>query len=424
MSLRKSPELTPELVAAARENARRSTGPRTSAGKQRMKMNALQHGWYAAPENERAAMLALGENPQEFDVLHRELMLAYGPGDLACDKQIEELARLYWRRRRLERQQSGLMRRALQEGEERQHQREREMALATFEPSCLEMLDVTLPESRDPGVHARETLSYLELIRAQVQIPLDAQEESGGVSAPPNRAPVHSLPAPRPATRSPLPVRLGALLETLYQGGMGWRVARICGLLRALGDSNETGGTVLAPGTNALPNSTAAGSAEVGAVCLPPRFLSEEPQTNANNAYVCATLLTLLDEEIADVRNELNYAEQAHRERTAIERDACLAPVGETWGMLLRQEATLERLIDRKVRMILTLRKEYARLLEAVDTPHSEDGLEQEMRELDAILGVDFQTECPTDQNPPQNPISPEQTGNVAENKAPVRGKR
>ena len=34
MSLRKSPQLTPQLLAAARQNAQHSTGPRTAAAKQ------------------------------------------------------------------------------------------------------------------------------------------------------------------------------------------------------------------------------------------------------------------------------------------------------------------------------------------------------------------------------------------------------
>jgi len=48
MSLRKSPRLTPRLLAAAHRNGKRSTGPRTAAGKQNSKLNALKHGGYAA----------------------------------------------------------------------------------------------------------------------------------------------------------------------------------------------------------------------------------------------------------------------------------------------------------------------------------------------------------------------------------------
>ena len=72
MSLRKSPQLTPELLAAARQNAQHSTGPRTAAAKQNSKLNALKHGRYALPENLRLSRLhgiALGEDPEEFQCL-------------------------------------------------------------------------------------------------------------------------------------------------------------------------------------------------------------------------------------------------------------------------------------------------------------------------------------------------------------------
>jgi len=63
MSLRKSPQLTPQLLAAARQNAQHSTGPRSAAAKQNSKLNALKHGAYVSDENQRQAMVALGEDP-------------------------------------------------------------------------------------------------------------------------------------------------------------------------------------------------------------------------------------------------------------------------------------------------------------------------------------------------------------------------
>ena len=98
MSLRKSTCLTPQRLAAARGNSLHSTGPRSAAGKQRMRMNALKHGCDAAPENERAVMRALGEDPEEYEALQRELATTYGPGDALWDRQPGDLARLYWRR--------------------------------------------------------------------------------------------------------------------------------------------------------------------------------------------------------------------------------------------------------------------------------------------------------------------------------------
>ncbi len=44
MSLRKSPTLTPALLAACRGNAQKSTGPRTAQGKAQVRMNALRRG--------------------------------------------------------------------------------------------------------------------------------------------------------------------------------------------------------------------------------------------------------------------------------------------------------------------------------------------------------------------------------------------
>ena len=44
MPLRRSPRLTPALLAANRRNAQKSTGPRTAAGKARARLNRLRHG--------------------------------------------------------------------------------------------------------------------------------------------------------------------------------------------------------------------------------------------------------------------------------------------------------------------------------------------------------------------------------------------
>ena len=81
MSIRKSTCLTPQRLDAARHNSQRSTGPRSEAGKERVKMNALKHGCDAAPENEAAVMRALSEDPERYAALQRELATTYGPGD-------------------------------------------------------------------------------------------------------------------------------------------------------------------------------------------------------------------------------------------------------------------------------------------------------------------------------------------------------
>ena len=322
MSLRKAPELTPELLAAARQNAQHSTGPRSPAAKRNSKLNALKHGAYVSDENQRQAMLALGEDPAQFDSLKQELMTSFGPGDALWERQVDDLARLYWRRERVERAQEGLMRRALQGIEEWQHRRQQEMARVTFPASQHELLDWNLPLPSDREVRLRETLSYLEVIREEVR---------QGVYRP----------------------RQQTVVESLYRGEEGWRSMLIHALLFRF--------------------------------CQAEELARNDPDQKHYVEYLRATgtypeppgegkqqeLLRLLGEEIASVEEELAYAERQNEERAAIERDACLAPQGETWNMLVRQEGSLDRSIDRKVRILLALRKESASLAAA---PAGEDG--------------------------------------------------
>ena len=75
-------------------------------------------------------------------------------------------------------------------------------------------------------------------------------------------------------------------------------------------------------------------------------------------------LVLLLADEVAAVEREFEYEEKLNEEKTAIERDACLAPAGEEWRMLLRREESLERAIDRKIKLLLSLRKAPARTQE------------------------------------------------------------
>jgi hypothetical protein len=313
MSLRKSPRLTPQLLSAARRNARHSTGPRSPAAKQNSKLNALKHGAYVSFENQRESMQALGEDPERFEALREELRSAFGPGDALFEKQIEDLAWLYWRRERLERAQDALRRRALQGIEEWQQRRRREMAGVTFEASRRELLDWNLPESNDRGIELRKTLSYLGVIREEVQQGIYRGRQQ-------------------------------AVLETLYEGVMGWRSQLICALLYRFVKAAE------------LPRELAQDPHYVEDL----KALGEwrEPPGEAERQE----LLRLLEEEMASLGEELADEEKANEERVAIEREACLAPPSETWSLLVRQEGSLDRSIDRKVRILLRLRKESASL--------------------------------------------------------------
>jgi hypothetical protein len=127
-------------------------------------------------------------------------------------------------------------------------------------------------------------------------------------------------------------------------------------------------------------------------------------------------LLRLLGEEIASVEEELAYAERQNEERAAIERDACLAPQGETWNMLLRQEAALDRSIDRKVRILLRLRKELA--TRPMAPPGEADGERKESAE--EVGDNDIMSHTVQRVEAVENSKMKERCGNVIENKGPA----
>jgi hypothetical protein len=364
MSIRKSPELTSPLLAATRGNARRSTGPRSAAGKQNSKFNALKHGAYVSFENQRESMQALGEDPERFQALSEELRSAFAPGDALQERQVEDLAWLYWRRERLERALSGLRRRALQGIEAWQHRRRREMADATFDASQHELVDWNLPVPNDRGVKLRLRLSYLGVIREEVK-----QGEY------------------RP--------RQGTVLESVYLDGMGWRPKLIYALWYRFWTVVETAQEA-AKDPHYVEDMRALGQ-------------YREPPGEAEQQE----LLRLLGEEMASAEEELAYEEKANEERVAIERDACLSPQGETWNTLVRQEGSLDRSIDRNVRILMRLRKESASLAGA--PAGGWGGAASEGGEA----GADSVPENGELVQAASNIKLKERTGNVTENKGP-----
>ncbi len=352
MSIRQSPQLTPQLLDAARSNGRRSHVPCTAAGKENSKMNALEHGERSAPEHHYEVMRALGEDPAQFEALKQELQDSFGRGDAFLEKQVDDLARLYWRRDRLERMEGGLMRGALLELDARQHERRLAIEGASFEPGQALNVDLTAPS--DPAARRRLQRSFLGLIREQV------------------------------GARSFLPWQ-GAALEGFHKGRSGWRPARLCALLKEFADrpsklakekarqqrADEDAAILAAAalwgqagpegssGESPAPADCVAQSPRDSAALPPaePSPAPAEPCPDPLEELQYRELLALLEVEIAHAEREFEYEEKMHEQRVAIERDACLAPAGEEWRMMLRREETLDRAIDRKIKLLLSLRK-------------------------------------------------------------------
>jgi len=405
MSLLKSTCPTPQRLDAARRNSLHSTGPRSEAGKERMKMNALKHGCDAAPENEAAVMRALGEDPERYAALQRELATTYGPGDALWDHQVADLGRLYWRRNRIERMVTGLMRDALEKVEERQRSLARDLADVTFEPSQCEAVAPDLPQPTDPLVRLRLLISLWGVIREQV------------------RRRYFSLPHHKQ-------------IESYYQGELGWRPRQIVHLLALLYDW---------------------------------AYLCQKKDQAKLDQYVKDTfgdeagrkgryqeLERLLEEQMAAVEAAFAEEMKAQEEKDAIARDACLAPKDESAKMVLRLEMALDRAIDRKVRILLTMRKEQARecrggsrTAQPEASPPDNEPDDRAAEELSKVVGLEgaevapnfssagadpslgseqtlkvsatnHGTESPAEENPGETLKSPEQSQHVIENKAPA----
>ncbi len=85
---------TPNQIRANRENARKSTGPKSALGKRISSRNATRHGFYAT------SVLLPEEDPEEFVRLGRRLALAYSPCGVLEEEQVRTIIETRWQLRR------------------------------------------------------------------------------------------------------------------------------------------------------------------------------------------------------------------------------------------------------------------------------------------------------------------------------------
>jgi hypothetical protein len=94
---------TTRQIAANRRNARKSTGPKTAAGKDRAKGNALKHGLTAAQ------ITVFDECPEDFESLYSGLLAALIPSGALEEQLVERIAVCAWRLRRVYRIEAWLI---------------------------------------------------------------------------------------------------------------------------------------------------------------------------------------------------------------------------------------------------------------------------------------------------------------------------
>ena len=106
MSLLRKLPLSPQKLAAIQSNARHSRGPTTPEGIERIRAGNLRHGFYSQAQGE--ALLALGEDPAEFERLLDSLIVTWEPADEFESRLVSRLARALWRMERGDRIQESM----------------------------------------------------------------------------------------------------------------------------------------------------------------------------------------------------------------------------------------------------------------------------------------------------------------------------
>ena len=100
-------------LEANRRNARKSTGPKTTAGKKRVSRNSTRHGFYS---KWLLVQHQDGEESQaEYDELYAGIVEDYQPVGWHEEDLVDKIAAWSWRLRRAIRYESGLIARALAE---------------------------------------------------------------------------------------------------------------------------------------------------------------------------------------------------------------------------------------------------------------------------------------------------------------------
>ena len=113
-------------VAANRRNALKSMGPRTPAGKERSRRNALRHAILA-----RETLISAGEGREDratFERLRERFWADLAPQNIVEEVLVERAFTAYWRLARVLRAESGAIRQRLDTLSFDQEQRERERA--------------------------------------------------------------------------------------------------------------------------------------------------------------------------------------------------------------------------------------------------------------------------------------------------------
>ncbi|MGH9430042.1 MAG: hypothetical protein ACRD3T_00705 [Terriglobia bacterium] len=285
--------LSPKRIASNRRNARKSTGPRTLAGKARVARNGIRQGRHLREKSSHAQFLAgsmaeMGEDPQQFSRIQQKLIGALRPCGAAQTMLVEDIASLRWERRRLERAQAALLARRMQqlELERQRHSLQVSQQMSADIPGVL--LKTGLLWARDSATKFQKILEWLESLKDA----MEAGEFSG----------------------------VETLMGWIYGGNLTLRGAAIKARFEELAQSTPQAGNA-----------------------------SDRPAS-------WFTLRRQLLAEICNVTQQYQLYLREHVELTPTMREECLVPtLDQRW--LMRQMNLVDRQIHSKTRLLLEMRR-------------------------------------------------------------------
>jgi hypothetical protein len=120
---KKSITVSARKVAANRQNAAKSTGPRTARGKAHSGRNAIKHGLFVMQFMDFNAQ---GEDPEKYEELLGGLRAQYHPIGTAEELEVERIAVCWWRLKRAWRYENVVNRVALRDIGRREREEQKE----------------------------------------------------------------------------------------------------------------------------------------------------------------------------------------------------------------------------------------------------------------------------------------------------------
>ncbi len=156
-----------------RENAQKSTGPKTEEGKAKSSQNRFKHGVYSKQ------VVAPGEDPAELDELRAKLRDEHQPSNTTEEILVDELAQHYWRMRRIRCQEVGPWRKGFEGPPDYPKIEFFARALASAERSFHKTLAALLKLQKDRGFVPQKTVpaQAAAAVAAPAQVPENALKQ-------------------------------------------------------------------------------------------------------------------------------------------------------------------------------------------------------------------------------------------------------